>query len=70
MYHKPMTDVDGLAYSNINLAFPDMGASLVYLGYGQTKGYDNLGATTEDWSASILKAWRCLQKEPEVSCYY
>ena len=52
MYLKPMSEVDGLGYSNINIALPNMGASLVYLGYGQTKEYDNGGiATGKDWSA-------------------
>ena len=43
MYLKPMSDVDGLGYSNINVALPNMGVSLVYLGYGQTKEYDKDG---------------------------
>ena len=55
MYHRPMTEVDGLVYSNINMALPSVneayGVSLVYLGYGKEKGYDNLGNSTDDWSA-------------------
>ncbi|MBU1600333.1 PorV/PorQ family protein [bacterium] len=54
MYYKPMAEVDGLGYSNINVAWPNMGVSLVYLGYGQEKGYDNLGTSTDDWSASDM----------------
>jgi len=54
MYYKPMTEVNGLGYSNINVALPNMGASLVYLGYGQEKGYDKEENPTEDWSASDM----------------
>ena len=58
MYHRPMTEVDGLAYSSINMALPSVneayGVSLVYLGYGQEKGYDNAGNPANDWSASDM----------------
>ncbi|MBI4752842.1 PorV/PorQ family protein [Candidatus Desantisbacteria bacterium] len=58
MYHRPMTEVDGLAYSNISMVLPSVneayGVSLVYLGYGQTKGYDNTGKSASDWSASDM----------------
>jgi len=54
MYLNPMTEVDGLAYSNINVALPNMGVSLVYLGYGKEKGYDKDGVKTDDWSASDM----------------
>jgi len=53
-----MTEVDGLAYSSINMALPSVneayGVSLVYLGYGQEKGYDNAGNPANDWSASDM----------------
>jgi len=53
-----MTEVDGLAYSSINMALPSVneayGVSLVYLGYGNEKGYDNTGKSTDDWSASDM----------------
>lgn len=54
MYLRPMTEVDGLTYSNINVAFPNIGVSLVYLGYGKERGYDNIGNPTADWSASDM----------------
>lgn len=54
MYYRPMTEVNGLGYSNINVALPNMGVSLVYLGYGQEKGYDKEENPTEDWSASDM----------------
>jgi len=58
MYLRPMTEVDGLAYSNINMALPSVneayGVSLVYLGYGKNKGYDNKGKQANDWSASDM----------------
>ena len=58
MYLRPMTEVDGLAYSNINMVLPSVneayGVSLVYLGYGKNKGYDNKGKQANDWSASDM----------------
>jgi len=58
MYLRPMTEVDGLAYSSINMALSSVneayGVSLVYLGYGNEKGYDNAANPTDDWSASDM----------------
>ncbi|MEW6482478.1 MAG: PorV/PorQ family protein [bacterium] len=58
MYHCPMSEVDGLSYSNLNLALPQgnqgFGVSLVYLGYGSEKGYDRDKKPINDWSASDL----------------
>ncbi|MFH0775520.1 MAG: PorV/PorQ family protein [bacterium] len=58
MYLRPMTEVDGLAYSSINMVLPSIneayGVSLVYFGYGKEKGYDNSGNSTDDWSASDM----------------
>ena len=58
MYHRPMTEVEGLSYSSLSLVIPSqneaIGQNLVYLGYGKEKGYDNLGNSTNDWSASDM----------------